>query len=178
MWLQPMIAITIRPSTTRSPSGDRLFLPSAICRSTLALVPERDYGHRDVVDKLGLRAGHAVALDERCWRLDTDLRTRIEARVGRGWADEHEEVDVVLVAADGSSDVESLLSAWRPRLEPSGGIWVLTPKRGQPGYVDQRDVMQQGLAAGLVDNKVCSVSDTVSALRFVIRRADRVPSRG
>ena len=30
-----------------------------------------------------------------------------------------------------------------------------------------------GLAAGLVDNKVCAVDDTWSGLRFVIRLKDR-----
>ena len=47
----------------------------------------------------------------------------------------------------------------------------------QPGYVDQNDLIAAGGPAGLVDNKVCSVSDTVSAMRFVIRRVDR-PSHG
>nr|MBA2451381.1 DUF3052 family protein [Chloroflexota bacterium] len=71
----------------------------------------------------------------------------------------------------------ALLETWKPRLQPNGGIWLLTPKRGQPGYVDQRELIAAGLAAGLVDNKVCSVSDTTSAMRFVIRKADRPPAR-
>ncbi len=75
-------------------------------------------------------------------------------------------------------DVVALLQHWRSRLEPAGGIWLLTPKRGQPGYVDQRDLIAAGLAAELVDNKVCSVSDTTSAMRFVIRKRDRPTARG
>ena len=31
-----------------------------------------------------------------------------------------------------------------------------------------------GLGAGLVDNKVCAIDTTWSALRFVYRRADRL----
>jgi len=71
------------------------------------------------------------------------------------------------------TDVVRVLSTWRARIDPAGGIWLLTPKRGQPGYVDQRELILAGPSAGLVDNKICSVDDTTSAMRFVIRRADR-----
>jgi len=55
---------------------------------------------------------------------------------------------------------------------------VFTAKRGQRSasgmdYLNQSDLIPLGLAAGLVDNKICSVSDTESAMRFVIRRKDR-----
>jgi hypothetical protein len=33
--------------------------------------------------------------------------------------------------------------------------------------------MEVGLAAGLVDNKVCAIDETWSALRFVVRPKDR-----
>src|SRR5437764_98260 len=56
----------------------------------------------------------------------------------------------------------------------ASGIWLLTPKRGQPGYLDQRDLILAGPTAGVVDNKTCSVSDTTSGIRFVIRKIDRV----
>jgi hypothetical protein len=39
--------------------------------------------------------------------------------------------------------------------------------------VDLRELIGAGPAAGLVDNKSCSVSDTTSGMRFVIRLADR-----
>ena len=65
------------------------------------------------------------------------------------------------------------LTAWRKRLRPTGGIWLLTRKRGQPNYVDQTNLILAGPAAGAVDNKICSVSDTISAMRFVIRKVDR-----
>jgi hypothetical protein len=98
------------------------------------------------------------------------------ARTGRQAAEDDERVDVVLVGADASTDVETVLRAWRARLEPAGGIWLLTPKRGQRGYVDQRELILQGPAAGVVDNKICSVDETTSAIRFVIRKTDRVYS--
>jgi DUF3052 family protein len=137
---------------------------------------ERDYSHRDVVDKLGVKPGFAVAFDAAPWPIDADLRSRAVARAGRGEASDNEPADVVLVGADASTDVQAVLERWRPRIDQAGGIWLLTPKRGQPGYVDQRELILAGPAAGLVDNKICSVSDTLSGIRFVIRKTDRVYS--
>ncbi len=134
---------------------------------------ERDYGHRDVVDKLGVKPGHGVAFVENRGTLEPGLVARVLDRAGREPAGDDEAVDVFLVAVNADSDVPAVLSNLRPRLAPTGGIWLLTPKRGWPGYVDQTDVMREALATGLVDNKVCSVSEETSAIRFVIRKADR-----
>lgn len=137
---------------------------------------ERDYSHRDVVDKLGIKAGHAVAFDAAPVPIPDDLKARALARVGRPEASPDEPVDVVLVGANASTDVEAVLKRWRQRLDQAGGIWLLTPKRTQPGYVDQTELILIGPAARVVDNKICSVSDTLSAMRFVIRKVDRVYS--
>jgi Protein of unknown function (DUF3052) len=138
--------------------------------------PERDYSHRDVVDKLGIKPGFALAFDAAPAELDPGLRERALARAGRGVASPEEPVDVVLVGADRTTDVQRVLTEWRNRIDPAGGIWLLTPKRGQPGYVDQRELILAGPSAGVVDNKICSVDDRTSAMRFVIRRADRARS--
>jgi hypothetical protein len=137
---------------------------------------ERDYSHRDVVDKLGIKAGFAPAFDASPATVDAGLRSRALERAGRDAAADDEPVDVVLVGADASTDVETVLNQWRQRIDQAGGIWLLTPKRGQPGYIDQRDLILIGPAAGVVDNKTCSVSDTISGIRFVIRKVDRVYS--
>lgn len=136
-------------------------------------MPERDYSHRDMVDKLGIKPGHAVAFATECGDFEDLLAHQVLDRAGRPAAAPEEPADVVLTTADAGTDAVAVLERWRPRLRPSGGIWLLTPKRGRPGYVDQRDLIAAGLAAGLVDNKSCSVSDTTSAIRFVIRRRDR-----
>ncbi len=137
---------------------------------------EKDYSHRDVVDKLGIKPGFVVAFEAAPLEVPRDLRARVLARVGRDGARDTEPVDVVLVGADGSTDVEATLSRWRKRIDQAGAIWLLTPKRGQPGYVDQTELILAGPGGGVVDNKTCSVSDTLSGIRFVIRKADRVYS--
>lgn len=134
---------------------------------------ERDYRHRDVIDKLAIKAGQAVAVDGENYPLPDDLIEKVKTRIARPLAADTEPLDVVLVALTDVSDPVAKLSEWRARLKPTGGVWLLSPKRGRRGYVDQRVFIDAGPLAGLVDNKVCSVNDVISAMRFVIRRRDR-----
>jgi hypothetical protein len=62
---------------------------------------------------------------------------------------------------------------------PSGGLWIAWPKKAAGVATDLSDdaVRRTVLARGLVDNKVCAVDETWSALRFVWRRQDRPASR-
>ena len=56
-----------------------------------------------------------------------------------------------------------------------GGLWIAWPKRASGVETDlgERAIRELGLDAGLVDNKVCAIDATWSALRFVYRLADR-----
>lgn len=134
-------------------------------------MPEKNYQDRDLLDKLGIKPGHAVAIVH--LEIDLDLSRRIIERAGRPLATEDEVLDIVLAVIDEATDAITLLKKWRQRLAPSGGIWLLTAKRGQHDYVDQRELIAAGQQAGVVDNKVCSFSPTLSAMRFVIRKKDR-----
>jgi Protein of unknown function (DUF3052) len=136
-------------------------------------MPEKSYQHRDLLDKLSIKPGQAVALVHEAQTIDPDLSQRIIERTGRPFATEDETLDIVLAVIDETTDAIALLKQWRQHLAPDGGIWLLTTKRGQPGYVDQRELIAAGQQAEVVDNKVCSVSPTISAMRFVIRKKDR-----
>jgi hypothetical protein len=135
---------------------------------------QRNYNHRDVLDKLGIKPGYNLAFVPPVEETHAELCRRVAERAGRPPADD-EPADIVLAFVDDHADPVALLGAWRPRLRANGAIWLLTPKRGQPCYVKQDDLIPAGLAAGLVDNKICSVSGDTSAMRFVIRRKDRPP---
>jgi hypothetical protein len=79
----------------------------------------------------------------------------------------------VLYWPSSAAEITTTLKALKASIQPDGGIWVLTAKKGGEPFVPDRILIPLGLAAGLVDNKICSISDTHTAMRFVIRRADR-----
>jgi len=60
-------------------------------------------------------------------------------------------------------------------LKPAGMFWVSWPKKtsGMPSDLNENVVREIGLAAGLVDVKVCAVTDMWSGLKFVRRIKDR-----
>jgi len=61
------------------------------------------------------------------------------------------------------------------RLAPAGMLWVSWPKKssGVATDLDENAVREIGLAAGLVDVKVCAVTEVWSGLKFVRRLKDR-----
>ena len=131
------------------------------------------YAAKDLTDKLGIKPGDAVLL---AGAADRDLVARARAKAGRPAARPGEFADVVLYWPKTASEITAQLRALRGRIVESGGIWVISAKRDRERkdrpYLAS-DVIGLGLAAGLVDNKVCAISDDDTAMRFVIRRADR-----
>jgi hypothetical protein len=61
------------------------------------------------------------------------------------------------------------LKTW---IEPNGAIWAVR-RKGPGAPLRDTDLIEAGLAAGLVDNKIASFSDTHGAMRFVFRLRDR-----
>ena len=58
---------------------------------------------------------------------------------------------------------------------PAGGLWIAWPKKASGVGTDLSDnaVRAAALPLGLVDNKVCALDETWSALRLVWRRENR-----
>jgi hypothetical protein len=153
--------------------GDVSHTPIPPYLHTVFTLPEKDYSHRDVLDKLGLKPGQAV----RAIGGDRELLARVREKVGRGLV-RTGVAEVVLYWPKTAGEITPTLAALKQGIVPHGGIWVLTAKRGQisasgMGYLNQADVIPLGLAAGLVDNKSCSVSERESGMRFVIRKSER-----
>jgi hypothetical protein len=67
------------------------------------------------------------------------------------------------------------VAAFRTAIFPAGGLWLAWPKKASGVATDLTgDVVRElGLAAGIVDIKVCAISDIWSGLRFAIRVSDR-----
>ena len=79
--------------------------------------------------------------------------------------------DLVFLRVHAPKDLAKIrtVKSW---IEKSGAIWVVRRKgRGAP--ISDTDLIQAGLDAGLVDNKIASFSDTEGAMRLVFRLRDR-----
>ncbi|MDQ2897481.1 MAG: DUF3052 domain-containing protein [Actinomycetota bacterium] len=123
--------------------------------------------------KLGIRAGDRVAVIAApegfaavLGGLEDGVRINHRLR-GR--------FDVIVAFATRRAALDRRLIGLRDALEPAGGLWLAWPKRvsGMVTDLSDAEVRAIGLATGLVDNKVCAIDETWSALRFVYRRAER-----
>jgi hypothetical protein len=126
--------------------------------------------------KLGIRDGHRVLLAGAPADFDlgdlpaVDLHdVDVQRRAGRA------PYDVIVAFTPDRSTLDRRFPALARRLVTNGGLWVAWPKRssGVATDLDENVVREVGLAAGLVDNKVCAVDATWSGLRFVVRLRDR-----
>ncbi len=84
-------------------------------------------------------------------------------------------LDLVLLFCKRLDELEAHFAKFARQLNPSGMIWVAWPKRssGVATDLDENFVRAHGLACGLVDVKVCAITDVWSGLKFVIRLRDR-----
>jgi len=130
--------------------------------------PERDYSHRLLIDKLGVKSGQRiVVLGVESAEFLTDLAARVP-EYSRG--ERLPNADLVFFSAESKADLAQLKPLSRS-IQKAGGIWVVYPKGRQ--HIREIDVINAGKAAGLTDNKVCSFSLTHTALRFVIPVVNR-----
>ena len=123
---------------------------------------------RGRLDKLGIKPDMRVAvvgLDDPDFLAELRERTS-DVSVGRPKKDS----DAVVVALAKVADLPKL-KALRAAIKKNGMIWVVWTK-GRKEFRED-DVRAYGPAAGLVDVKVMSFSDTLSGLKLVIPVKDR-----
>ncbi len=131
---------------------------------------EVDYGHRSLLDKLGIKEGlrvavldpdHLLAGDE---EFTAELAARSVKPVARG------PVDVLVWALDEAADLARLPSLIG-RIHPAGALWAVWPKGRKE--LNENHIREAALYAGLVDVKVARFSATLSALKLVVPKAKR-----
>ena len=88
-------------------------------------------------------------------------------------------LDVIVAFHTRRSELERSLDRLIANLDPDGGLWIAWPKRasGVPTDITEDVVRDEGIARGLVDNKVCAIDETWSGLRLVFRLSDRLARR-
>ncbi|HEU0034657.1 MAG TPA: hypothetical protein VFQ53_28730 [Kofleriaceae bacterium] len=115
--------------------------------------------------KLGIKAGHKVCL----LNAPGSIQRHLEA--GEGVRITHDlrlpPVDVVVLFVERIADLERRFADITARLHPAGGFWVAF--RTHRGDITDDVVRRIALAAGMVDNKVCSIDSSWSGMRLVLR---------
>ena len=128
-----------------------------------------DYSHRSVVQKLGVKPDERVEI---AGDVGAGVRRDVKGVLGRGLV-RSGELDGAIVAVQSVEEAEEVFDSYRPRLRDTGYLWLITPKRGQEGYVNQMALVPGGKRRGLIDNKTCSIDEERSGIRFVVPRALR-----
>jgi Protein of unknown function (DUF3052) len=130
--------------------------------------PERDYSHRLLADKLGIKAGQRISvMGVESAEFLVELATRVPDYSGGKLV---KDADLIFFSAETRKDLERL-EFLAKGIQSKGAIWVVYPK-GQK-HIREIDVITAAKSAGLVDNKVCSFSTTHTALRLCIPIAKR-----
>lgn len=130
---------------------------------------ERDYSGRSLFEKLGVSSAAHVAL---VGRHDDAFKTGLEERLAKAASQTlRTQYDLIFVRIDAPPDLQRLTSAAQ-HLQPNGAVWVFHPK-GRGASPTDGEVRAAGIAAGLVDNKISSYTESHTATRFVIPVAKR-----
>lgn len=84
-------------------------------------------------------------------------------------------VDFAMVFATRQTELRKEFRRLAKQLAPAGMLWVSWPKKASRMATDmnENDVRRIGLEEGLVDVKVCAVSEVWSGLKFVRRVKER-----
>ena len=84
-------------------------------------------------------------------------------------------LDLIILFADSQKMLKAEFPRLARKLTQNGMLWIAWPKKASGIATDLsgNTVRDIGLAAGLVDVKVCAINDVWSGLKFVYRLEDR-----
>jgi CheY-like chemotaxis protein len=79
---------------------------------------------------------------------------------------------VTLLFVTSAGETERRIAALARQLREGQTLWVAWPKKtsAKPAGIGQLEVRRLGLAAGIVDYKICAIDETWSGLAFAVRR--------
>ena len=127
------------------------------------------YSGTPLEKKLGVKDGDVVFLDKapESFELEAPTTRRMP-----------KQARVTLTFHTSLKTLEARLPELIDHTEQAGMVWVCWPKKAarKLGYetdIDENLVREIGLAAGVVDVKVCAIDEVWSGLKFVRRLADR-----
>jgi hypothetical protein len=131
------------------------------------------YSGTPLPKKLGIQEGARVCL----FGMPSDVRSELKESLSRCeiLPDGKKEADFMMLFSKSKQELSSKFRPLTKKLAPAGTLWISWPKKSSGVATDlSEDVVREiGLAAGLVDVKVCAVTEIWSGLKFVRRLKDR-----
>jgi len=131
------------------------------------------YSGTPLPKKLGIRDGFRVRLVEMPPEVTKELKETLDRC--QFASDSKLPLDFAHIFAKSQARLLKEFPRLTKQLAPAGMIWVSWPKKssGVQSDVDEHMVREIGLDTGLVDVKVCAVTEVWSGLKFVRRVKDR-----
>jgi len=128
------------------------------------------YSGTPLPKKLGIKEQFRVAL--------LDLPVDVKGELACCQIAKDKPVDFAMIFVKTANELKKQFPKFAKQLAPAGMLWVSWPKKasGLATDLNENEVRRIGLDAGLVDVKVCAVSEIWSGLKFVIRVKDRSKS--
>jgi hypothetical protein len=130
------------------------------------------YSGTPLPKKLGIKAGFRVQLANAPAEVRAELR---EALAECHFVKHADAPDFVMLFTKSRAELTREFPLTAKLLAPTGMLWVSWPKKssGVASDLDENVIREIGLDAGLVDVKVCAVTEVWSGLKFVRRVKDR-----
>jgi hypothetical protein len=129
------------------------------------------YSGTPLPKKLGIKSGFRVRLANAPAEVRAELRDALaECEIKAG-----DLLDFAMLFTKSRAELAKEFSRMAKLLAPAGMLWVSWPKKssGVTTDLNENAVREIGLRAGLVDVKVCAVTEVWSGLKFVRRMKDR-----
>ena len=129
------------------------------------------YSGTPLARKLGIKDNFRAALLHVPDEVKTELRDALGKCRIQSWRPKTStDLDFIFLFAKSRAGLELELMPAARALAPAGMLWISWPKKTSGVATDLTGdvVRQSGLDAGLVDIKVCAVTEVWSGLKFVI----------
>ena len=131
------------------------------------------YSGTPLVKKLGIKPEFEIAFINAPENFVKELE--LPAGVPVKAISKSKDLDFILVFVKSRAALTTAFAQYCGKIKPNGMIWISWPKKASGVQTDLNEniVRDVGLAAGLVDVKVCAVDEIWSGLKFVYRLRDR-----
>ena len=130
------------------------------------------YSQTPLIKKLGIKSGMKISILNPPDDLLKNLGEMPEIDLIEK---PRKEMDFILFFSDSKNEYEKNFPKLEKLLKSNGMLWIAWPKKASKIQTDLSEniIRDFGLANGLVDVKVCAITEKWSGLKFVIRVKDR-----